>query len=430
MLPAAMTLDRRTTCLVDSRLPVLPQPVDTRALREQFPIFAAHPEVIYFDNASTTQKPRSVIEAMRRFYEVSCSNAGRAAYAWSTQLTSAIEEARSAVATFINAEPEDLAFTSGATDSLNLVAMCWALHNLRDGDEIMICLEDHQSAILPWLNVQAILKRLGMLVRLVPFQMHHSGTYDRRSMREGLSERTRIISLTHVHHVYGMEMDLPELRKMILEGVLISLDCSQSIGHTSVDVKNLGAHFISFSGHKMFAANGTGVLWTHPQIRDRLWPVRVGAKSAALTGIDQFDIDKSRLSGLVECGTLNLPGILSLGEAVKFVESVGLPSIEEHVSGLTRYLYERLVAVPGLEFAPGIGVCGCTRGYGIVSFRISGLSSGDLAAYLDSERIFVRTGDHCRASSDPMDYLRVSMHVYNSRDEVDRFLEVLLDAAG
>lgn len=404
--------------------------LDAAGIRRRFPAILNNPEILFFDNSATTQKPAEVIDTIADFYRDQCANSGRAAYSWSTKLAARVDRTREVVARFINASANDVAFTSGATESLNLVATLWGLNNLQDGDEVMVCLEDHQSATLPWFNLQQLLERQGKSITVIPFKMHPSGTYDRKSISDNLSTRTRLIALTHVHHLYGMEMDLPELRKIIPERVLISLDASQSIGHTRVDVSQLGAHFISFSGHKMFAANGSGVLWVKPELRTQLWPVRVGAKSAAELTPDGLMIDRSTLSGMIECGTLNLPAILSLLPAIELIESVGSEQIEHHLSFLTHRLHESLKTLPLVKFAPGIGSCNCTKGYGILSFRLSGFDSADLAAYLDSLEIFVRTGDHCQLSRKGSDeFARVSLHVYNTLQEIERFVEVLSDAA-
>lgn len=405
--------------------------LDVLAIRAQFSILEEHPELIFFDNASTTHKPESVIECMDGFYRRSCANAGRASYSWSTRLSSQVESSRKSLAKLLNAEsPDHIAFTGGATESLNVVATSWGLHNLRDGDEVMVCFDDHRSALLPWLNLQEILRRFGVNIDIVPFLMHDSGTYDRKSISSRLTPRTRLIALSHVHHLYGMEMDIPELRRIIPGHVLISLDASQSIGHTAVDVQSLGAHFVSFSGHKMFAANGIGVLWAHPQILPELWPTKAGAKSAMLISSEsETTLDNSSLAGLVECGTLNLPAILSFRPAVDFMHSIGVQKMEQYISRLTHRLHEKLKLVPGVEFAPGLGRCHCTKGYGIIAFKIAGIASGDVASFLETDGIFVRTGDHCRAAQNTHDdYIRVSLQIYNSREEIDRFAEVLTDA--
>jgi cysteine desulfurase / selenocysteine lyase len=411
----------------------LPVPTDTVSLfrdvqeiRSCFPIFQNSSHKIFFDNASTTQKPNDVIAAINKFYNSDCANSGRGSYSWSTKLTRAVEESRETLAEFIGCEPDQLAFTHGATDSLNLVATNWGLHNLHDGDEVMVCPDDHLSAVLPWYNLAAVLKRFNVSISIVPFKMHPSGTYDRRSISNCISSKTRLIALTHIHHVYGMEMDLPELKALIPQEVLISLDVSQSVGHIPINVTDLGVDFVSFSGHKMFASNGIGCLWTSDRSLAQLWPMRVGAKTELRQTDSGLELDSAKLAKVIECGTLNLPGILSLSAAVRFMQQVDLTEAANHCSELTKYLVGKLRTVPGLEFAPGIGSCDCTRGYGIVSFRIDELRSADIGAFLDSEGIFVRTGDHCRArESEGADFIRVSLQMYNTQDEVDRFVEVL-----
>jgi len=402
---------------------------DIEEIRRQFPILTNNPEKIFFDNASTSQKPVSVLEAIRNFHEFDCSNAGRGSYSWSTRLSTAVEETRHSLGRLLNADPEQLAFTGGATDSLNLIAQCWGLNNLADGDEIMVCMEDHRSSVLPWINLQHILQKFGRNIRIVPFTIHPSGTYNRKSIIEGLSAKTRLIALSHIHHVYGMEMDITELKSLIPNSVMISLDCSQSIGHICIDAADLKVDFISFSGHKMFAANGVGGLWASQRAIDILWPLRVGAKTKITETNNGLEVDRTSLAGIVECGTLNLPGILSLNAAVSFMESIGTTRFATYISNLTKYLVSKLKRIPGIEFAPGIGACDCTKVFGIISFKLSGVRTADVGAYLDSEDIFVRTGDHCQArESISDDYLRVSLQIYNTIEEIDHFVEVLQDA--
>ena len=244
-----------------------------------------------------------------------------------------VEVAREAIANFINASANDVAFTSGSTDSLNSVATSWGVANLRDGDEVLVCLEDHQSATLPWFNVQALLRRFGVNIQVKPFTMHTSGTYDRKSLQSEISNRTRVIALSHVHHLFGMEMHLPELKQIIPKGTLISLDASQSVGHTHVDVQALDVDFVSFSAHKMFAANGVGILWAKPERRVEMMATRLGGKSAIQLNQSGFELDLSELSGVIECGTLNLPGIFSLIPATQFIASIGVKKVEKYLSG-------------------------------------------------------------------------------------------------
>jgi len=402
------------------------QALDPALLRANFPIFANHPDLIYFDNASTSQKPLVVLDELSRYHTEQCANAGRAAYSWSTQLDKAISETRTKVAQFIGAQAEDLAFTSGATESLNTVALAWGLLNLQDGDEIMLCPRDHKSAVLPWYNLKDILAAQGKTIHIKTFGIHEVGDYDLKSIKEQVTDRTRLLAMTHIHHVFGLDMEVPEIREIVGDRVLISLDASQSVGHIKIDVSQLNVDFLSFSGHKMFATTGTGGLWVNPRVKDSLRPVKLGGKSEATPQENGLLFQHKSTAELLEAGTQNIPGILSLGKAVDLIESIGLDAIESHVSDLTVYLYSKLVNLPGIIFAPGMGICRCEAGFGIISFRFEQLSNLDLSFVLDEENIFVRAGDHCTYAKDQSEeYVRVSMHLYNSREEVDHLIAVL-----
>ncbi|MBU6450684.1 MAG: aminotransferase class V-fold PLP-dependent enzyme [Cyanobacteria bacterium REEB67] len=406
--------------------------LDPALVRAQFPIFNNNPDLIYFDNASTSQKPASVIEVIDRYHTKQCANAGRGAYSWSTQLDKAISESREKVAAFIGARAEDTAFTSGATDSLNTVALAWGLTNLEDGDEIMLCPRDHKSAVLPWYNLKDLLARQGKTITIQTFDIHEVGDYDLKSIKAKLSPRTRLLAMAHIHHVFGLDMEVPEIRQIVGDRVLISLDASQSIGHIPVDVSKLDVDFLSFSGHKVFATTGSGVLWVNPRVKEKLHAVKLGGKSeASIKERGELIFEHKSTAELLEAGTQNIPAILSLGQAVQFVESVGLATIQSHISNLTVYLYSKLRELPGIIFAPGMGICRCEAGFGIISFRFEQISNLDLSFVLDAENIFVRSGDHCTYARDQSEeYLRVSMHLYNSAEEVDQFIAVLEEAAG
>jgi len=401
--------------------------------------------LIYFDSASTSQKPKEVIDEIVRYHSHQCSNSGRAAYSWSTQLDKSLTEVRQKMAAFIGAQAEDLAFTSGATESLNTVALSWGLKNLVDGDEIMLCPKDHSSAVLPWYNLKDILAAQGKQIKIKTFAIHEVGDYDLKSIKNALTERTRLIGLSHIHHVFGLDMEVSEIRDIVGTNVLISLDASQSVGHIKVDVQELKVDFLSFSGHKMFATTGTGGLWVNPRVKDSLQPCKLGGKSPAKitpTGKgepgegaseenSELSLDRKNTYAILEAGTKNIAGILSLGKAIDFIESIGLDAIAAHLSDLTVYLYNKLVLLPGIIFAPGMGICRCEKGFGIIAFRFEQISNLDLSFVLDEENIFVRSGDHCTYLKDQSEeFVRVSMHLYNSREEIDQLVAVLAEATG
>jgi cysteine desulfurase/selenocysteine lyase len=398
--------------------------VEVLSLRREFPIFGNRPDLIFFDNAATAQKPERVLRRVSKYYRRECANAGRSAYRASTTTAAAIENCREKVATFLNTKAEKIAFTSGATDSLNTVALGWGLTNLKDGDEIMVCFEDHKSAVLPWLNVQSLLSRFGISIKIVPFDIHHEGDYELKSIRENVTTRTKLLAMTHIHHLYGLDMEVEQIRDIVGQDVLISLDVSQSIGHRKVDVSALPVDFVCFSGHKMFSGTGVGVLWTSARARHLMHAVKSGSTSTGANSTSA--VHELTLASIVESGTPNVAAVLSLAPAIDFIERWTIERIEERISGLTHYMRDALSTLEGVDFAPGFGRCGCPIGYGVISFRLEHIATSDLAFVLDAENIQVRTGNFCLSKRNQGDdYARISLHVYNTKAEIDRLIEVL-----
>jgi cysteine desulfurase / selenocysteine lyase len=400
--------------------------LDIDHIRSQFPIFANRPNTIFFDNAATAQCPQSVIDAINSFYTHDRANAGRSSYQMSTSLRTRIEEARARVAKFIGAEPEDICFTGGATESLNLIPLTWGLHNLKTNDEVILCLEDHESAVLPWFALKDQLRRQGTRIKLITIRMHADGDYELRHIAESKSANTKLMSMTHIHHLYGLDMEVNQIRQILGKKVLISLDASQSIGHRKVNVNDLQVDFLSFGGHKMFAGNGIGVLWVKPSLRKKLKPLMVGGGMKVELGRNGLKVSPDTLANLLESGSQNTPGILSLAAAVDFIESIGLDAIETRVDSLTKYIYAQLKTLPGIEFSPGVDRCNCAHGYGVISFRFTQAKTADVAALLSSNNILVRANSHCAFKQHKGDsYIRISLHVYNSEQEAMRLIEVL-----
>ncbi len=392
---------------------------DLSDIRSNFPIFEHQPGRIFFDNASTAQKPHSVISTISEFYSRYCSNAGRASYQLSTVAKGLIEETRKMVADFIGASENEIIFTSGATESLKLIALSWGLNNLSDGDEVMVCFNDHQAAVNPWIDLQEILARFGLNIVLIPFETDNVGDYDLASVRAGLSSRTKLINITHIHHVFGQDINVKDIRQVVGDKVLISLDASQSIGHFNMNVKELDVDFLSFSGHKMFAGNGVGGLWINKKVHQKLKPAFSDSSGQVADSFDRF-------KSSIECGTANIPSILSLSTAINFINSIGLQTIEKHLLSLTQNLYDQLKDLPGISFSPGIHYCSCTSGFGIVSFKFDRISCIDMGVILDNENVLVRDGGMCLSRTDSFsDYLRVSFHIYNTYEEVGRFIKTL-----
>lgn len=392
---------------------------DVRAL---FPALVESDEV-YLDSAATTQKPLPVIETIRDYHASRTANADRGTYPWATVLTERIAAIRARVAAFIGAEhPDEVVFTGGATAALNAVALSWGLAELRDGDQILYSPRDHAANIYPWYHLRDILARFGRHIELVPYRVTESGEADITDIADKLGPRTRLVTVSHLHHVFGGLTTLEEFRGSLPPEVLICFDCSQSGGHLPVDVTALGADFAVFAAHKMFGAPGTGILYCHRRVHGRLRPFLPGGTSAVRP--TETGLEAGAMPGLLEGGTPNIPGILALGSALEVLESFDMRTVAAHNRELTLRAVAGLREVPGVELLPGPGHAPCATGYGIVSFTLEGISAADLGFVLGEHGFLVRAGAHCVPGGGPdPESVRVSTQIYNTPDEIERFTE-------
>jgi cysteine desulfurase/selenocysteine lyase len=378
-----------------------------RDLRAQFPIITASPGLAYLDSAATSQKPQAVLDATWEYLTVENANAGRGTYPWANRTTARVEQARDRLRQFLD-DPEPtrsgVHFVSGTTEGLRAVARDWLQPQLRDGDEIIVPFADHSANTVPWLEAAAP----GVVVRPMPYDAAHD--YDHRRLAELITDRTRLIATTHVHHVYGGDMNVHRIRAAAGPDIAICLDAAQSIGHLPFSAAELDVDFVVFSGHKMLALPGCGVVWA----RNRRGPAYVPAGWA---------------------GSPNTTGIVSLTAALDWIERAGVDRIARWTVALGARLTD------GLRRLPGIEILGCQTSlaadssvqqrHGIVTFRHRAISSNDLGFILAAEGIMVRADAHCQSSQgEPTTSVRVSLHVYNTVEEVDRLLAVVgrLDA--
>jgi cysteine desulfurase / selenocysteine lyase len=393
--------------------------------RDQFPALLAEPGIVYLDSAATTQKPRRVIDAVAAELAGPAANPGRGAYPWSSRAARRVEEVRERVARFIGAhDPDEVVFVPGATAGLHAVALSWGMANLADGDEILFSPLDHSSTVYPWLNLRQILARSGIRIMLVAYSVTATGEADTADICSKVSPRTRLIVATHVHSLFGSMTTLEELRGQIGDRARLCFDCTQSVGHVPLDVAGLDADFVVFSAHKMFGIPGTGVLYARRRVHPELAPFLPGGTSAVR-------LHEGRLQGLrmpegLEGGTPDLPGIAALGAALDFIDELGIGRIAAHGQALTRFLVDRLREIPHLTLLPGVAWGQCPAGYGIVSFRLDGVRPDDLGFALSAQGFYVRAGRHCLPpGSGYEDSVRVSVHVYNSGEELSRLAGVL-----
>lgn len=411
------------TCEFNSKVAISKEKIkQLENTKKDFP--ALKKDIVYLDSSSTTQKPQCVIDEINNYYLEYCANTGRGNYEWVRILNKKIKDVRNKVANFINADDDEIVFTANATDSSNLIAYSYGLNNLKDNDEIVYCKDDHKSTIFPLINIINILEKFNVKIRTKEILIDTEGDYKEDDLISKINEKTKIVVLTHIHNVYGLEMDIKLIVPRIREknpNCKIILDCSQSVGHIKVDVKELDVDFAYFSGHKMFADTGIGVCYIKKQNIQKLIPFKVGG------GLDVNNLEIENItpnSQMFESGTLNISGILSLGKAVEYIEKIGIDNIEKYILYLTRYLYDKLNEIPNIEFLKGIDKCSCNLGFGIIAFKINGFKSSEIGEVLSDYGIYVRTGDFCKSVPDE-DSIRVSLHIYNTEEDIDKLIKVL-----
>ncbi len=397
-------------------------------IKEEFPFFASHLNMIYLDSSATTQKPRAVIDALTKYYVEENANAGRSSYALSSRLARRVESVRGRVANFIGAGADEVTFTTGATDAFHKAILSLGFSYLKNGDEVLYAPDDHKSFISPWFQLRDTLARHGSHIILTPYKRRQSGGADIEDIRKKITEHTRVIAITHLHNIYGTDSDIHFLKDLRAQGVILFIDATQSIGHMKVDVQELGADILAFSGHKMFASPGSGVLFVDKKLQTKLMPLFVGGGEGSWVSPTSTQVEFVNFCRALESGTLNYPAILSLDPAISFIDSVGLHEIETYLGTLTVQLIQGLSKIPGVIFPPGPKYWTCLGGYGVVAFSIEGVDSAEIGYALDQEDIMVRTGQFCRANEKDADLeglIRVSAHIYNTEEDIRKFLSTI-----
>jgi len=404
--------------------------LDLYRIREDFPILKRkinnHP-LIYFDNAATTQKPKQVIGAIKEFYENHNANVQRAIHTLSQESSELYENAHKEVANFINADGmEEIIFVRGTTEAINLVAYAWGLRNLESESEVLITLMEHHSNIVPW---EALSRIKGFKVKYA--EVNDDGTLNYESVEEAISHKTKIVSLCHVSNVTGVINDVKRVAKTAHEyGALVLVDAAQSVPHLPVDVKDLDVDFLAFSGHKMLGPTGIGALYGKGKILEEMGSFHGGGSMIKEVIFNTMSkrclICLNDLPWKFEAGTPNICGGVGLMAAVKYLNDVGMENVKEHEKILTEYALRRMKECEKVEiYGPEDASLKC----GILPFGVEGLSSHDVALFLDGYGIMIRSGFHCAQPLHEKLRLkssaRASFYIYNSREEIDRLAEVL-----
>ncbi|MBE6102048.1 MAG: cysteine desulfurase [Selenomonas ruminantium] len=379
-------------------------------------------DIAYLDNGATTQKPESVIQAICGYYGGCNANPHRGAYALSVKATDIYENARAKVAGFIKARrPEEIIFTKNATEALNLVAYSYGLAQVEQGDEIVLTISEHHSNLVPW---QFVARTKGATLKYI--YLEEDGNLSQEDIATKITERTKIVAVTQVSNVLGLKNDVQDIvKKAHSVGAVAVVDGSQSVAHMQVDVQALGADFFAFSGHKMLSPMGIGVLYGRHEILDHMQPFLFGGDM--IEYVEEQETSYADVPARFEAGTQNVGGAAGLAAAIDYLERIGFDRIEAIEKDLLDY------ALPRLREMPFIELYGCDskrdNKTGIITFNVKDVHPHDVATILDSQGVAVRAGHHC--AQPLMKYLgqnatcRASFYLYNTRADIDRWLEAL-----
>lgn len=386
--------------------------------RDDFPMIKD--DLIYLDNGATTFKPKCVLEAMNDYYENYSANAHRGDYSISYKVDVAYENARVKVAKFINAEIDEVVFTSGATESLNVIATGFFGNLLEEGDEIIISDAEHASNVLPWFRLA---NKLGAVIKYVPLDANLHVTLE--NIKSVVTPRSKVISLAGITNVVGDVRPIKEICKFAHQNnMFVVCDGAQSVPHTKTDVKDLDVDFLAFSGHKMCGPTGVGVLYGKKELLESVEPLSLGG------GMNEsFDSEKEiylkELPQRLEAGTPNIAGVIGLESAVDYLDKIGMDTISIYEQKLKKYMMDKLEKIPYIQ------IVNEEADSGIVAFNVEGIFSQDVAYYLNKYNICVRAGNHCakilKKAIGVKNTIRVSLYFYNTKEEIDALVELLSD---
>ena len=400
------------------------QGLDIEKIRAEFPVLHQQvngKQLIYFDNAATNQKPKRVIDALKRHYETDNANIHRGIHTLAERSTAAFENTRKAVQGFINAnEPEEIIFTKGTTESINLVASSWGRKFLNEGDEVLISTMEHHSNIVPW---QLICEERGATLKVMPIDEY--GDIILEEVDALITENTKLVAFNQASNSLGTVNPVKELvKKAKSVGAKVLVDGAQGTSHLAVDVQDMGVDFYAFSAHKMYGPTGLGVLYGKRDVLEKMPPYQGGGEM-----IKDVSFGKTTYNDIpykFEAGTPDIANVIALQEAIAFIDELGKENIAAHEAKLTAYATQKLEAIEGVRI---IGKA--KEKVSVVSFEVEGIHHFDLGMWMDAKGVAVRTGHHC--TQPLMDFYsiegtaRASFSVYNTIEEIDVFIEALKD---
>lgn len=389
--------------------------------KEDFPLLSANTDLAFLDSAATAQRPACALESQRSFYETMNANALRGLYRLSVEATEAINEARASVASFIGAtQSQDVVFCRNTSEALNIVAKSFGPSVLEPGDEVCISIMEHHSNLIPW---QQVCRATG--ATLVYLRPDDQGIITPQEMDRKINERTKIVSVTHVSNVLGIENPVAELGKRVhAVGGYLVVDGAQSVPHIPVDIKQIDCDFFAFSGHKVFGPFGIGVLWGKHELLDSMPPFLTGGEM--IDSVSETDAVWAPVPEKFEAGTQDAAGIYATAKALEYVNALGMQTLQEREMLLMEYLMDRMGELPFIEI---IGSEDPAKHHGALSFNVKGIHPHDVSSILDSCNVAIRAGHHC---AQPLltwlgveSCCRASIAFYNDTSDIDALISGL-----
>lgn len=395
--------------------------MNNRNYKQDFPVFSEYPQLVYLDNSATTQKPQTVLNAAEQYYRAENANPLRGLYDLSVKATEVYENARAAVRDFIGAASErEIIFTRNATESLNLIAYSWGRANIREGDEILLLISEHHSNLLPW---QILARETGAKLRFL--ECGADGAYTPAALQNALTPNTRLFAAAQISNIFGRVNPIREFAEICHKnGTLIVCDGAQSVPHIPVNVQELDVDFLAFSGHKMLAPMGIGVLYGKEALLEAMPPFLYGGEM--IESVTRESATYAELPHKFEAGTVNAGGAAGLHAAIRYLREVGFDEIRLREEALTALAFDGMKQIPHVRM---IGADDPAEHHGILTFTIDGVHPHDVAAIFDADGIALRAGHHC---AQPLhrhlgipSTARMSIAFYNDEQDIKAFLSTL-----
>lgn len=386
--------------------------------KEDFPILLNNKNLVYLDSSATSLKPKQVIDEINNYYNFYTANLHRGDYDNAITVNKKVEETRVLVKGFLNAKEEnEIIFTSGTTESLNMIVFSFMKYNLKENDEVLLTKTEHASNVLPWLVLE---REIGIKVKYIPLK--ENLTIDYEKLEEIINDNTKVISIAHITNTIGDIRNLNKIRDIINnKNIYFVVDGAQSAGHIKVDVEESNIDFYAFSGHKMYADTGVGVLYAKKELLEKMRPFKYGGGMNDTYTIEEYSL--KQVPYKFDAGTVNISGVLSLRAAVEYINNIGIDNITNYISNLSNFLYENLKNVKNIK------IYNDNFHTGIMIFNIDKVFSQDLSVFLNKYNICVRSGNHC--SKLLKDFIltsntcRISLNIYNTKEDILKLVEAL-----